>query len=112
VITASMQVQPLPGSNASAAMIATVTAGKYVDGYAAVPGRSRARAQLSKWEVITPNLKDCAIAVVDGSVVRLKQTAASASTSSATAAAKLDDEPQPAAPPGTQAALEASFDCK
>jgi transposase len=27
-----MPAQPLPGSNASAAMIATVTAGKYVDG--------------------------------------------------------------------------------
>lgn len=32
VITAPMPAQPLPGSNASAAMIATVTAGKYVDG--------------------------------------------------------------------------------
>ncbi|MGF6853997.1 transposase [Paraburkholderia sp. CI3] len=32
VITAPMPPQPLPGSNASAAMIATVTAGKYVDG--------------------------------------------------------------------------------
>jgi uncharacterized protein YecT (DUF1311 family) len=61
-------------------------------------------------KVITPNLKDCAIAVVDGSVVRLKQTAPSTSTSSATAIP--DGEPQPAAPLGTQAALEASFDCK
>jgi transposase len=32
VITAPMPAQPLTGSNASAAMIATVTAGKYVDG--------------------------------------------------------------------------------
>jgi transposase len=32
VITTPMPPQPLPGSNASAAMIATVTAGKYVDG--------------------------------------------------------------------------------
>jgi transposase len=32
VITSPMPAQPLPGSNASAAMIATVTAGKYVDG--------------------------------------------------------------------------------
>ncbi|HEY2624757.1 MAG TPA: IS66 family transposase [Dyella sp.] len=32
VITAPMPAQPLPGSSASAAMIATVTAGKYVDG--------------------------------------------------------------------------------
>ncbi len=32
VITASMPAQPLPGSNASAAMIATVTVGRYVDG--------------------------------------------------------------------------------
>ena len=32
VITAPMPAQPLPGSGASAAMIATVTAGKYVDG--------------------------------------------------------------------------------
>lgn len=32
VITAPMPAQPLPGSNASAAMIATVTTGKYVDG--------------------------------------------------------------------------------
>ncbi|TXC80710.1 hypothetical protein FRZ40_41455 [Paraburkholderia azotifigens] len=32
VITAPMPPQSLPGSNASAAMIATVTAGKYVDG--------------------------------------------------------------------------------
>ena len=32
VITAPMPAQPLPGSNASAAMIATVTVGKYVDG--------------------------------------------------------------------------------
>ncbi|MFP3614595.1 IS66 family transposase, partial [Paraburkholderia sp. SIMBA_050] len=32
VITSPMPPQPLPGSNASAAMIATVTAGKYVDG--------------------------------------------------------------------------------
>ncbi len=32
IITAPMPAQPLPGSNASAAIIATVTAGKYVDG--------------------------------------------------------------------------------
>jgi len=32
VITAPMPAQPLPGSNASAAMLATVTVGKYVDG--------------------------------------------------------------------------------
>ncbi|WP_155632006.1 IS66 family transposase [Burkholderia cepacia] len=32
IVTASMPAQPLPGSNASAALIATVTAGKYVDG--------------------------------------------------------------------------------
>jgi transposase len=32
VITAPMPAQPLPGSNASAALIATVTTGKYVDG--------------------------------------------------------------------------------
>jgi transposase len=32
VTVASMPVQPLPGSNASPAMIATVTTGKYVDG--------------------------------------------------------------------------------
>jgi transposase len=32
VITAPMPAQPLPGSSASAAMIATVTVGKYVDG--------------------------------------------------------------------------------
>jgi transposase len=32
VIVAPMPAQPLPGSSASAAMIATVTAGKYVDG--------------------------------------------------------------------------------
>ena len=32
IVTAPMPAQPLPGSNASAAIIATVTAGKYVDG--------------------------------------------------------------------------------
>jgi transposase len=32
IVTAPMPAQPLPGSNASAAMIATVTTGKYVDG--------------------------------------------------------------------------------
>jgi len=32
IVTAPMPAQPLPGSNASAAMIATVTAGKFVDG--------------------------------------------------------------------------------
>jgi transposase len=32
IVTAPMPAQPLPGSNASASMIATVTTGKYVDG--------------------------------------------------------------------------------
>jgi transposase len=32
MVIAPMPVQPLPGSSASAAIIATVTTGKYVDG--------------------------------------------------------------------------------
>ena len=61
VITASMPAQPLPGSNASAAMIATVTVGKYVDGtplYRMAHALARAdievgRATLANW-IIRP----------------------------------------------------------
>ncbi|SOE49828.1 Transposase [Burkholderia sp. OK233] len=61
VITAPMPAQPLPGSNASAAMIATVTAGKYVDGtplYRMAHALARAdievgRATLANW-IIRP----------------------------------------------------------
>ena len=51
VITAPMPAQPLPGSNASAAMIATVTAGKYVDGtplYRMAHALGRADIELSR----------------------------------------------------------------
>jgi transposase len=51
VITAPMPAQPLPGSNASAAMIATVTAGKYVDGtplYRMAHALARADIELSR----------------------------------------------------------------
>lgn len=61
VIIAPMPAQPLPGSNASAAMIATVTAGKYVDGtplYRMAHALARAdievgRATLANW-IIRP----------------------------------------------------------
>jgi transposase len=51
VITAPMPAQPLPGSNASAAMIATITAGKYVDGtplYRMAHALARADIELSR----------------------------------------------------------------
>ncbi|WP_156529238.1 IS66 family transposase, partial [Caballeronia udeis] len=61
VITAPMPAQPLPRSNASAAMIATVTADKYVDGtplYRMAHALARAdievgRATLANW-IIRP----------------------------------------------------------
>jgi len=61
IVTAPMPAQPLPGSNASAAMIATVTTGKYVDGtplYRMEHALARAgipvgRGTLAKW-IIRP----------------------------------------------------------
>src|SRR5471032_630910 len=61
IVTAPMPAQPLPGSNASAAMIATVTTGKYVDGtplYRMEHALARAdievgRATLANW-IIRP----------------------------------------------------------
>lgn len=61
VLTAPMPMQPLPGSNASAAMLATVTTGKYVDGtplYRMEDALSRAgievgRGTLANW-IIRP----------------------------------------------------------
>ncbi len=61
IVTAPMPAQPLPGSNASAALIATVTAGKYVDGtplYRMEDALSRAniavgRGTLANW-IIRP----------------------------------------------------------
>jgi len=83
VITTPMPPQPLPGSNASAAMIATVTAGKYVDGtplYRMANALGRAdieveRGTLANW-IIRPAelhyspsvqglMQDLAVAVVD-----------------------------------------------
>ena len=61
IVTAPMPAQPLPGSNASAAMIATVTTGKYVDGtplyrmehVLARAGIPVGRGTLAKW-IIRP----------------------------------------------------------
>jgi len=68
VLTAPMPAQPLPGSNASPAMLATVTIGKYVDGtplYRMEDARGTLgfRLTVARWRTGSFALRNCTTAV-------------------------------------------------